>query len=146
MRRFWLEGKPIPHVPFDENPDLNSCHLYQQLQVINCCIARKRRRESAIESLDSFISQSNSIKSISSNSNHEPLSSPIFARNKTGDLVLRVGADHQSENLTMLETNEPIYSPVTQVYSMLFSLNLCNLYFQMIFCIILNIGGAYFNR
>lgn len=117
MRKFWLDGKPIPHVPFDENPDLNSCHLYQQLQVINCCIARKRRRESAIASLDSFIIQNNSIKSVPVSSNHEPLSSPIFARDKAGDLVLRVGADHQSENLTMLETDEPIYSPVTQVYT-----------------------------
>ena len=36
----------------DEIPDLNSCLLYQQLQVINCCLSRKRRRTIANESFD----------------------------------------------------------------------------------------------
>lgn len=39
----------------------------------------------------------------------------VYARTSSGHHVLRLGADHPSENLTMLETGEAVYSPVTQV-------------------------------
>ncbi|KAK4386962.1 putative tetraacyldisaccharide 4'-kinase, mitochondrial [Sesamum angolense] len=54
LRRLWYEGLYIPGIPTDDIPDLNSCLLYQQLQVINCCISRKRRHTAAIESLESI--------------------------------------------------------------------------------------------
>ncbi|PKI37185.1 hypothetical protein CRG98_042416 [Punica granatum] len=41
-------------------------------------------------------------------------SSSLYARISSGELVLRLGADHRSDNLYMLETGEPIYSPVMQ--------------------------------
>ncbi|KAL5583624.1 hypothetical protein UlMin_016066 [Ulmus minor] len=112
LRRLWSEEQYIPGIPLDEIPDLNSCLLYQKLQVINCCISRKRRRDIATQSLE-FVMREGS-------SNAEELAafnvaSPIlYARINTGELVLRLGADCPSGDLTMLETGEPVYSPVTQ--------------------------------
>ncbi|ERN17415.1 hypothetical protein AMTRI_Chr02g215680 [Amborella trichopoda] len=110
LRRLWNEGRPIPLLPVDEIPDLDFCLLHQQLQVINCCVARKRRRHLDIESLKSVMEDNtpNTGGSVSL------MPSLIYARVKSGRLVLRLGADHPSENLTMLETGEPIYSPRTQ--------------------------------
>ena len=50
----------MPGVPVDEIPDLNSCLFYQELQVINCCLSRKRRRTIATGSFDSEIKEAGS--------------------------------------------------------------------------------------
>ncbi|XP_020692980.1 rab3 GTPase-activating protein catalytic subunit isoform X2 [Dendrobium catenatum] len=113
LRKLWSEGLPVPRMPLDANPDLDSCLLHQQLQVINCCISRKVRRNAAIELLDSVIKEASS-------DNNDLVDSPKYsncmryARLISGEYVLRLGVDHLSENLTMLETGEPICSPVTQ--------------------------------
>ncbi|KAH0435039.1 hypothetical protein IEQ34_026694 [Dendrobium chrysotoxum] len=113
LRKLWSEGLPVPRMPLDANPDLDSCLLHQQLQVINCCISRKLRRNAAIELLDSVIKEASS-------DNNDLVDSPKYsncmryARLISGEYVLRLGVDHLSENLTMLETGEPICSPVTQ--------------------------------
>lgn len=115
LRRLWDEGQPIPHIPLDANPDLNSCLLHQQLQVINCCIARKHRRVVATESLDSVLKEANlENKSLADISGTISPSNILYACIGSGDYILRLGADHPSETLTMLETGEPIYSPITQ--------------------------------
>ncbi|XP_043692439.1 rab3 GTPase-activating protein catalytic subunit isoform X2 [Telopea speciosissima] len=115
LRRRWSEGQPVPGVPLDESPDLNSCLLHQQLQVINSCISRKQRRCAATELLDSIMREANPVVEQSVDSHGMVSSVPVlYARSSTGDLVLRLGADHPSENLTMLETGEPVYSPITQ--------------------------------
>ncbi|KAK9268760.1 hypothetical protein L1049_000522 [Liquidambar formosana] len=115
LRRLWLEGRHIPGIPLDEIPDLSSCLLYQQLQVINCCVSRKRRRIIATESLDSVIGRASSnVEESAVSGGMVPASPVLYARVSTGELVLRLGADHLSENLTMLETGEPVYSPITQ--------------------------------
>uniref|UniRef100_A0A5B7AUH3 Rab3GAP catalytic subunit conserved domain-containing protein n=1 Tax=Davidia involucrata TaxID=16924 RepID=A0A5B7AUH3_DAVIN len=115
LRRLWSEGQYIPGIPPDEILDLNSCLLYQQLQVINCCISRKSRHSIATESLNSVIRQANSNVEESAVSEGTVPASPIlYARSRTGELVLRLGADKQSENLTLLETGEPVYTPVMQ--------------------------------
>ncbi|KAF8391531.1 hypothetical protein HHK36_023836 [Tetracentron sinense] len=114
VRRLWSEGQPVPGVPLDEIPDLNSCLLHQQLQVINCCISRKRRRTLATESLEFVMGEASPNIGESAVSLGMVSSSPLlYARISSGDLVLRLGADHPSE-LTMLETGELVYSPVTQ--------------------------------
>ncbi|MQL79512.1 hypothetical protein Taro_011969 [Colocasia esculenta] len=112
LRRRWSECKPIPYMPLDENPDLDCCHLHQQMQVINCCVARKLRRTVATESLDSLVSTCSS----DSSADFLKLSVSLttYARIRTGDHVLRLGVSRPSRNLTMLETGEPVYSPVTQ--------------------------------
>ncbi|KAL0710220.1 hypothetical protein Bca4012_017198 [Brassica carinata] len=115
LRRFWNEEKHIPCIPVDENPDLKSCLLHQWLQVINCCLDRKARCIAASEALDAAMSQASSANEESDNS--EAMGSPVsllFAKTSTGELVLRLGAHHQVENLTMLETGEAVYAPVTQ--------------------------------
>lgn len=116
LRRLWYEGQYIPGIPPGDIPDLNSCLLYQQLQVINCCISRKRRHTAAVESLDSITVRASSNAAWSSASDSTlPLDPCFYARTKSGELVLRLGADRECNNLTMLETGEPIYSPVLQV-------------------------------
>ncbi|KAL6544489.1 hypothetical protein OROMI_023351 [Orobanche minor] len=115
LRRLWYEGQYIPGIPQDAIPDLNSCLLYQQLQVINCCISRKRRHSAAVESLDYVTVQASSNVGGSSSSDNTLLLDPCFyARTKCGELVLRLGADRECDRLTMLETGEPVYSPVLQ--------------------------------
>ncbi|KAI5674785.1 hypothetical protein M9H77_15149 [Catharanthus roseus] len=115
VRRLWSEWKYIPGVPPDEVPDLNSCLLYQQFQVINTCISRKRRRYEATESLDSVIEQASSNVDMPSVSEGTfPVNSLLYASTSTGELVLRLGADKKWDNVVMLETGQPVYTPVMQ--------------------------------
>ncbi|CAH2069908.1 unnamed protein product [Thlaspi arvense] len=115
LRRFWNEEKHIPCIPVDDNPDLKSCLLHQWLQVINCCVTRKARCLAASEALDAVMRQASSADEESDVS--EAMGSPIsllYAKSNTGELILRLGVYHQFENLTMLETGEPVYAPITQ--------------------------------
>ncbi|XP_058220107.1 uncharacterized protein LOC131330506 isoform X4 [Rhododendron vialii] len=115
LRRLWSEGQYIPSIPPDEIPDLKSCLFYQQLEVINCCISRKRRRSIATESLESVLRQAGSnAKESAVSEGGVPLAPVLYAQISTGELVLRLGADKPFDNLTMLETGEPVYTPVMQ--------------------------------
>ncbi|KAG0481557.1 hypothetical protein HPP92_012415 [Vanilla planifolia] len=113
LRRLWSEGSPVPWMPLDAKPDLDSCLLHQQLQVINCCIARRYRRIAAIESLESA-KKEGSLDNSSSLGSPENSNYMSYARLVSGEYILRLGADCVTENLTMLETGEPVYSPITQ--------------------------------
>ncbi|KAG0483959.1 hypothetical protein HPP92_012043 [Vanilla planifolia] len=113
LRRLWSEGSPVPWMPLDAKPDLDSCLLHQQLQVINCCIARRYRRIAAIESLESA-KKEGSLENSSSRGSPENSNYMSYARLVSGEYILRLGADCVTENLTMLETGEPVYSPITQ--------------------------------
>ncbi|GFZ21990.1 hypothetical protein Acr_29g0011520 [Actinidia rufa] len=115
LRRLWFEGQYVPGIPPDEIPDLNLCLFYQQLQVINCCISRKRRRLIATESLESVIRQASAnVEERAVSEGTAPVTPLLYARISTGELVLRLGADKDFENLTMLETGEPVYTPIMQ--------------------------------
>ncbi|KAL9160050.1 hypothetical protein ABFS82_08G174300 [Erythranthe guttata] len=115
LRRLWYEGQYIPGIPPDNIPDLNSCLLYQQLQVINRCISRKTRHSAAVKSLESVEVQASSSVPCSSASDSARLPDPcLYAKTKSGEVVLRLGADRECDNLTMLETGVPVYSPVLQ--------------------------------
>ncbi|KAJ1291060.1 hypothetical protein BS78_02G290700 [Paspalum vaginatum] len=114
LRKLWSDWQPVPRMPLDAAPDLNYCLLHQEIQVVNCCIARKRRRKAAKESLD-FLLKEASIDNLKPRiSNGDVPDSKMYARDGTGGYVLRLGADRSSENLTLLETGEPIYSPTLQ--------------------------------
>jgi Rab3 GTPase-activating protein catalytic subunit len=115
LRKLWSDWQPVPRMPLEVAPDLNSCLLHQEIQVVNCCIARKKRRKAAKESLDSLLNQASIGKSEPRLSEAKFPDSEMYARDNTGDYVLRLGADQSSENLTLLETGEPIYSPTLQV-------------------------------
>lgn len=119
MRRFWSEEQYIPGIPIDEIPDLNSCLLYQRLQVINCCVSRKRRHEIATDSLDAVVRASSNAESGASEDT-VPANSVLYAKLNNGELSLRLGADCPFGDLKMLETGEAVYSPVTQVMPMIF--------------------------
>ncbi|KAJ8754658.1 hypothetical protein K2173_010749 [Erythroxylum novogranatense] len=115
LRRHWSEELHIPGVPLDEVPDLKCCLLYQQFQVINCCLSRKIHRDLAIESLESIMKDAGLQTEESTILKGPIVSSHILcARISSGELVLRLGANCPAGNLTMLETGEPIYTPVTQ--------------------------------
>ncbi|KAL7217064.1 hypothetical protein ACSBR1_028887 [Camellia fascicularis] len=115
LRRLWSEGQYVPGIPPDNIPDLNSCLIYQKLQVINCCISRKRRRDIATESLESVIRQASSnVEESAVSEGTVPVTPVLYARISTGELVLRLGTDKQSDNLTMLENGEPVYTPDMQ--------------------------------
>ncbi|XVE50682.1 hypothetical protein DITRI_Ditri01bG0182900 [Diplodiscus trichospermus] len=115
LRRFWSEGRYLPGIPMDEIPDLNSCLLHQQLQVINCCLSRKRQRTIAYKSFDSEVREASSnVEESDVSIGKVAASSALYAQVNTGELVLRLGANQPAENLTMLETGEPIYLPITQ--------------------------------
>ncbi|GAY46457.1 hypothetical protein CUMW_097230 [Citrus unshiu] len=114
LRRLWSEEQHIPGIPLDETPDLNSCLLYQQLQVINCCLSRKRRHTIATESLESVMRQcSSNVEDSSPCMDTMPETPVLYARVCTGELVIRLGA-YQPTDLIMLETGEPVYSPISQ--------------------------------
>lgn len=73
------------------------------------------RRDIATQSLDFVIKESSSNPEESAALKDVPASAIIYARINTGELVIRLGADHPSGDITMLETGESVYSPVTQV-------------------------------
>lgn len=121
LQRLWFEGQHIGGIPQDQIPDLKCCLLYQHLQVINCCITRKRRLNIFKESLDPGMREhSPTTDTELADKEVGSAGSSLYARISTGELVLRLGADHPSNNLYMLDTGEPIYSPVTQVWLILF--------------------------
>ncbi|CAN0915649.1 Rab3 GTPase-activating protein catalytic subunit [Linum grandiflorum] len=113
LRRLWSEELYIPGIPLDELPDLHSCLLYQQLQVINCCVSRKKRHTLASESLELILKDASAFSKKSSKGVNAP-KHLLFARTSSGELVLRLGADSKAPDLFMLETGEPIFSPVPQ--------------------------------
>ncbi|CAI7854247.1 unnamed protein product, partial [Closterium sp. NIES-54] len=46
LRVRWKQGVPVPHVGAGRGgPDLRLCEVMQHLQLLNCCIARQRRRK-----------------------------------------------------------------------------------------------------
>jgi len=73
-------------------------------------------RSIATESLDSMMIQASSgTKESSDNNVGAPASPVLYARVNSGELVLRLGADRLAGDMTLLETGEPVYSPLTQV-------------------------------
>ncbi|XP_017409356.1 uncharacterized protein LOC108321946 isoform X2 [Vigna angularis] len=115
MRKHWSKGKYLPGVPQDDIPDLKYCLLYQKFQVINCCISRKRRNIIATESLNSMMAEANlNTLEPAKYTDNIPAIPLLHARLRTGELVLRLGADCPSGDLMLLETGEPAFSPVTQ--------------------------------
>ncbi|KAH9606317.1 hypothetical protein KSS87_000232 [Heliosperma pusillum] len=115
LRTLWLEEQYIPGVPLDELPDLNYCLLYQQLQLMNCCVSRKRRRAIATESLELLMTEADcDADGIPSSVEKITSGSFLYAKTVAGEVVLRLGASHEADNLTMLETGEPVFAPLTQ--------------------------------
>ncbi|KAG0584538.1 hypothetical protein KC19_3G216500 [Ceratodon purpureus] len=124
LRRRWKEGRPISRMPIDEIPDLRYCLLHQQLQLINCCIARRKKRVAdlaSFENLSLYVAQEESSSPQKIDYHTAPLeildeNPPVllYAKTKSGEKVLRLGADRPAGDLLMLETGEPVYSPITQ--------------------------------
>ncbi|BBN01260.1 Rab3 GTPase-activating protein catalytic subunit [Marchantia polymorpha subsp. ruderalis] len=121
LRRRWFTGQPISRMPVDLSPDLRYCLLHQQIQLINCCMARRKRRAFTLASLQKGQTRGNETPEITRILSDSPGAVPtneqntkLYVKQKNGDLLLRLGADHPAADLRMLETGEAIYSPVTQ--------------------------------
>ncbi|CAN0901008.1 Rab3 GTPase-activating protein catalytic subunit [Linum grandiflorum] len=112
LRRLWSQELHIPGIPLDECVDLHSCLLYQQFQVINCCVSRKKRNALASESLEAFLRDASTFEDSAVDANAP--GHLLYARTSSGERVLRLGAGSKAPNLFMLETGEPIYSPIPQ--------------------------------
>ena len=131
LRYRWKEGQPISRIPIDDNPDLRYCLLHQQLQLINCYIARRKKRVTdlaSFETLSSYVAQEQSSPPRNIDKHTTPLETIngnppvlIYAKIKIGEKVLRLGADRPAGDLLMLETGEPVYSPITQVRKCFYS-------------------------
>ncbi|CAN1339835.1 Rab3 GTPase-activating protein catalytic subunit [Linum perenne] len=112
LRRLWSEELHVPGIPLDESLDLHSCLLYQQFQVINCCVSRKKRNALASESLEAVLRDAGTFEESAAGSNAP--GHLLYAKTSSGELVLRLGAGSKAPNLFMLETGEPIYAPIPQ--------------------------------
>ncbi|KAL8159923.1 hypothetical protein V2J09_001460 [Rumex salicifolius] len=96
----WLEDEYVPGIPKD---------------VINCCISRKKRHEiytELLESLENEVGCHEDVSDVPKVNN--PLNSGSYARLITGEFALRLGAHRPADNLSMLETGELVYTPLTQ--------------------------------
>lgn len=70
----------------------------------------------AAESLDSVVREASlSPRSLGDSGEDIPAAPLLYARLSTGELALRLGTDTPTSNLMMLETGEPVYTPVNQV-------------------------------
>ncbi|KAK9689239.1 hypothetical protein RND81_09G045600 [Saponaria officinalis] len=115
LRTLWLEEQYVPGVPLDALPDLNFCLLYQQMQLMNCCVSRKKRRAIATDLLETLMREADcDADGVPSSVERITSGSFLYAKTVTGEVVLRLGASHQADNMTMLETGELIYAPLTQ--------------------------------
>ena len=97
LRWHWKNLKPIPRVPRERAPELGSCPIHQKLMLLNNCIARKAR---ARAKKGAAVAASE-------------------AKLKDGTRVARVGHLTPLEGMTMIETGEPIFVPITQEGSVL---------------------------
>ncbi|CAI0437265.1 unnamed protein product [Linum tenue] len=113
LRRLWAEELHVPGIPLDEFPDLHSCLLYQQFQVINCCVSRKKRHAIAAESMEAALRDASKFSAEYAKGLNAP-GHLLYAKTSSGELVLRLGAGSKAPNLFMLESGEPIYSPIPQ--------------------------------
>ncbi|CAI0437266.1 unnamed protein product [Linum tenue] len=118
LRRLWAEELHVPGIPLDEFPDLHSCLLYQQFQVINCCVSRKKRHAIAAESMEAALRDASKFSAEYAKGLNAP-GHLLYAKTSSGELVLRLGAGSKAPNLFMLESGEPIYSPIPQVWRVL---------------------------
>ncbi|GJN11653.1 hypothetical protein PR202_ga29857 [Eleusine coracana subsp. coracana] len=87
LRKLWSDWQPVPRMPLDSAPDLNCCLLHQEIQVINCCVARKKRREAAKESMDSLLKRASIDNSNPRFSNGESPDNGMYARDCTGKVL-----------------------------------------------------------
>uniref|UniRef100_A0A674PD64 Rab3 GTPase-activating protein catalytic subunit n=1 Tax=Takifugu rubripes TaxID=31033 RepID=A0A674PD64_TAKRU len=124
------------------SPDLRCCLLHQKLQMLNCCIERKRARDDARKVLDegkerahresgSSAAAVTSTKEVSpgkswdswSDSEEEffeclsdqgDMDAPQTEEEKTGSKRKAEGRLHQYNSMNLLNSSEPLYVPVTQ--------------------------------
>ncbi|CAJ0940640.1 unnamed protein product [Ranitomeya imitator] len=154
MRYRWENNHLVPGLTSGP-PDLKCCLLHQKLQMLNCCIERKKARDnvkkggtpdssnsathrlandsinSAAESeknkyevgksWDSWSDSEDEFFECHSDTEEMKESSQEEAKKKSKEEVKELlkpdGRLHQSGNLTLLQSAEPLYVPITQVTS-----------------------------
>ncbi|XP_071978369.1 rab3 GTPase-activating protein catalytic subunit isoform X3 [Engystomops pustulosus] len=148
MRYRWENNYLVPGLS-NGPPDLKCCLLHQKLQMLNCCIERKKSRDdgkkaNAPDSTDSVLNKAASDSTAESekhkydvgkswdswsdseeeffecHSDTEELkesgqdAQKKSAKEEVKEALKPDGRLHQSGNLTLLHTREPLYIPITQ--------------------------------
>ncbi len=106
LRHYWEESILLPHL-MPCIPNLGMCLLHQKLQMLNCCIEQKIKRESKqneVKNNDSDDEFYDCNEEQSNDDNNEPIisSKPEGRLSKCGDLKL------------LNNELEPLYIPITQ--------------------------------
>uniref|UniRef100_A0AAQ5ZCY2 Rab3 GTPase-activating protein catalytic subunit n=1 Tax=Amphiprion ocellaris TaxID=80972 RepID=A0AAQ5ZCY2_AMPOC len=145
--RYRLENNYLIYGLAGGPPDLRCCLLHQKLQMLNCCIERKRARDEVRKTLDSSKDRERRVSGGSQNSRQAPESaaSTTTSQGKSWDSwsdsedeffeclsdqgeieapqtdggkdVSKSKAEgrlHPYNNMTLLNSTEPLYVPVTQ--------------------------------
>uniref|UniRef100_A0A3P8TBC5 Rab3 GTPase-activating protein catalytic subunit n=1 Tax=Amphiprion percula TaxID=161767 RepID=A0A3P8TBC5_AMPPE len=145
--RYRLENNYLIYGLAGGPPDLRCCLLHQKLQMLNCCIERKRARDEVRKTLDSNKDRELKVSGGSQNSRQAPESaaSTTTSQGKSWDSwsdsedeffeclsdqgeieapqtdggkdVSKSKAEgrlHPYNNMTLLNSTEPLYVPVTQ--------------------------------
>ncbi|XP_044750751.1 rab3 GTPase-activating protein catalytic subunit [Coccinella septempunctata] len=105
MRYRWEMNIFIPGLSRD-NPDLRTCLLHQKLQMLNCCIERKKSREDSQKELDFDSAEGSS----SDEEFFDCAEKPVEEVKK----MQPVGRLGKYEGLKLIETGEFLYIPITQ--------------------------------
>ncbi|KAK4880405.1 hypothetical protein RN001_008551 [Aquatica leii] len=118
MRFRWEKSIPIPGLP-SGYPDPRTCLLNQKLQMLNCCIERKRARESRETSTPNVENQTVDPNSSTDDEEFYDCSpdKPDEEDKKRARHSLwnqPVGRLGKFENLKLIKTGDPLYIPITQ--------------------------------
>ncbi|XP_065162898.1 rab3 GTPase-activating protein catalytic subunit [Atheta coriaria] len=114
MRYRWERSIMIPGLA-PGFPDARTCLLHQKLQMLNCCIERKKSRESAIvdKEFESF-DEGNSSEEEFFDADDEQLSEEQKSRQRYLPWNQPVGRLGKFESMKLIKTGNQLYIPITQ--------------------------------
>ncbi|XP_015786342.1 rab3 GTPase-activating protein catalytic subunit [Tetranychus urticae] len=118
LRDHWESMTDLPSLEPD-SPNLGTCLLNQKLQMLNCCIQQKRKREAIKAALDT--GKKNIKRTGDDNDGEEKDSEDEFfdavedENEFEGKQVTTFeGRSHQLNDLTLVNSDEPLFVPITQ--------------------------------
>lgn len=108
LRNRWEDVQLLPRIE-PGTPDLGSCLLHQKLQMLNCCIEQKIKREKLVnELLDKKSKQEDSDDEFFDCNEDEPMDSSTSGPQQPEGRLSKCG------DLKLLNIDEDMYIPITQ--------------------------------
>mmetsp|Transcript_10501 Transcript_10501/g.38649 ORF Transcript_10501/g.38649 Transcript_10501/m.38649 type:complete len:792 (-) Transcript_10501:209-2584(-) len=129
IRWHWQYRQPIPRVDVEQAPQLNYCLIHQKLQLINCCIARLKRREVARRAIARQREEARRRVQAAHGAaealgqaglDHGAAADSGGAQGQAGPSVdeqlaqMRWGHKEQIAGLVLIRSGEPLFAPHTQ--------------------------------